>query len=395
MLSYDPETGDLDLDMSSVSPMRLRLSSWAAGLDVRRLDAAGDEPFDGDLGIPLAMLTRSGSGGAAYVESIPLEIRQAVACFPWRQWILLRLLRRDARTREILATAPVIAWLVADAVGERQLSLDEAAGLLLERRRDILGLLGFPATEWAVRLLSRVRFVRYLPDGIADVRALLGSAALVHELRARPGLVAGESVRLMMYTPEVARLPFVCVDASSSPCHSIEPERLEALMQDLRVARPLVHDLLAMHDELGRADLRRALGSLRTLDDLRALHDRLAVRIHALDDGRRALGFEARWGTTAVPPPPLPGTEAIVPITSFTALAQEGRAMGHCVGSYGDRVMSGKSYIYQVLQPERATLELLLSAEGPPLIGQLVIEGNRSTSQSTRDAVTRWVAGSR
>lgn len=392
LLKYDREFGRLDIDLNSVSALRLRLYSWEIGLQAERIEEDRTERFDGDVGIPLAMLARSGEGGETFVAGVPADVRRAVAPFAWRQWIVLRLLRRDPRARELLTTAPAIVWLVSDAVGREHFSLEEAADILLMKRRAILGRLGLPAVEWAVRLLSRVRFARYLPDGIETLQALLATPELIDDLRARPGVIVGESLRLMFRYPELAQLPFAHPDESLfSGDAATNVAAVDKFVAALHVSRSLLSDLLAMVDELGRADVRRVLGTLRTVDDLRALHDRWARHIHALDDGARAQRFAGRWGTTMFPAPPVLGSEVVVPITCFEELALEGRTMRHCVGSYGDRVMSGKCYIYKVLRPERATLEIVLHAERGATVGQLKLANNQVPSKATYETVERWL----
>lgn len=61
------------------------------------------------------------------------------------------------------------------------------------------------------------------------------------------------------------------------------------------------------------------------------------------------------------PEPPLPGTDTLVPIRDSAVLYKEGKSMQHCVFSYMDAIRSGRSYIYQMLAPARATLEIVPS----------------------------------
>jgi len=67
-----------------------------------------------------------------------------------------------------------------------------------------------------------------------------------------------------------------------------------------------------------------------------------------------------RWKPLfAFPPSPLSGTEAIIPLSSYDALMSEGRIMSHCIASYEDDIVVRKvSYMFKVLYPERATLEV-------------------------------------
>ena len=64
--------------------------------------------------------------------------------------------------------------------------------------------------------------------------------------------------------------------------------------------------------------------------------------------------------------------------------------MHHCVGSYVLEVFEGRSFVYSVLAPERATLELALTKEGPR-IHQLRRACNGSPSGQTRKAIQQWL----
>jgi hypothetical protein len=62
--------------------------------------------------------------------------------------------------------------------------------------------------------------------------------------------------------------------------------------------------------------------------------------------------------TPSFPPPPIPGNDDIQPVTDAVMLLEEGRTMHHCVAGYVVPVLDGDCYIYRVLKPARATLEL-------------------------------------
>ncbi len=57
--------------------------------------------------------------------------------------------------------------------------------------------------------------------------------------------------------------------------------------------------------------------------------------------------------------PPVPGNKNIVPINSISGLETEGDKMHHCVACYADYVQSGHCWIYKIIKPKRATLELV------------------------------------
>ena len=66
--------------------------------------------------------------------------------------------------------------------------------------------------------------------------------------------------------------------------------------------------------------------------------------------------------------------------------------MRHCCASYADKIRDGESYLYRVLAPERATLEI---RRRRPVILELRLAKNQSPAPRTRAAVDRWLRSSR
>ena len=93
-----------------------------------------------------------------------------------------------------------------------------------------------------------------------------------------------------------------------------------------------------------------------------------------------------------LPPPPLPGTDKIQPIDSVRELLLEGQIMHHCVGSYIENVLSGDWYIYRIMEPERATLGILLDdMAGIWAVAQLKSYSNSTPSADVVELVYEWL----
>ncbi len=67
--------------------------------------------------------------------------------------------------------------------------------------------------------------------------------------------------------------------------------------------------------------------------------------------------------------------------------------MHHCVERYADRVLTGVSYAYRVMAPERATLVLNRYGEGCG-VAELRGHANARPAAATKNAVKRWLAAS-
>lgn len=93
-----------------------------------------------------------------------------------------------------------------------------------------------------------------------------------------------------------------------------------------------------------------------------------------------------------IPPPPIPGTDTIIPLTTLKELKQEGVEQQNCVGIYGPRMARGDTYVYKVLSPERATLSIIRDPGGTWHRRQIRIARNREPTPFTVRAVDEWLA---
>ncbi len=103
-----------------------------------------------------------------------------------------------------------------------------------------------------------------------------------------------------------------------------------------------------------------------------------------------AHGMKGKYCVT-FPQPPLHGTRWIKAITHQHVLQQEAHEMHHCVTKYQSMIERGDMAVYQVFQPERATLGLILNSDGKWRIYDLRLRYNHPTAPETRDAVSRWL----
>jgi hypothetical protein len=140
------------------------------------------------------------------------------------------------------------------------------------------------------------------------------------------------------------------------------------------------------------ASLRRQFDRLRRQREAEVAARQGAARQREEQARRREC---ARLLTLPFPPPPVPGTPNIVPLTSAADLRREGSAQKNCVASYLSKVMRGDAYIYRVLEPERATLEIVRSRQGPWMRGLLKARSNRSVKWTTALVVDAWLRGAR
>lgn len=127
------------------------------------------------------------------------------------------------------------------------------------------------------------------------------------------------------------------------------------------------------------------LKNIQSFAELKHFHDALAEQLNQ----RRKTEIEARY-KKPFPLAPFSGNQDIQPINSIGDLLDEGVVMHHCVGSYVERILENRCYIFKVLAPERATLEILRTPDGKYRIGQLKRACNARPSAETATRVRQW-----
>ena len=177
--------------------------------------------------------------------------------------------------------------------------------------------------------------------------------------------------------PELLEYPFYV-----AAVRKLAGKRLSERPETRELPR-LLRDVHLLASALKLDDIDARLRALRQMEALRQLHNQL---VEQLLDRHEPLPFS---GQERFPAPPLGGSSTIVPIQTLAELEHEGRVMHHCCATYAGLVRDHVSYIYRVLEPERATLELDLTASRPQLV-QLRGVGDDPVSRETRQAVLDW-----
>ena len=314
-----------------------------------------------------------------YLETLPAAARPHVARFHELQLSAIRLMALGDRAIELVASAPNLVWLVLPATAS--LSRRQLAALVFERRVDLLArATGRPGTAEMRCFVERFAPERRTAYEREILLRALRRPPLLHAFRHAP-LVTTARVRAATGLSEWLHLPAVrtAIFESERPL-------------DAYAVPELARDCHRLGRALGipAADFTAAVRRTRTVGELRALHDRWAARARALDDEGHVARVAKAHGTETFPPPPVPGTSEIVHVGTVGELLREGREMHHCVGSYAEDCLLGTSFIYRVLAPERATLEIRVR-DGRVVVKQIKLACNRAPAAATVAAVRGWL----
>jgi len=312
---------------------------------------------------------RDAAGRERFFSTIPHPLVSLVKDFPQRQWHLLSMLARCPGARDLLVSTPALAYALASNWAFHrpavQRPLRAARALLRHKQRRLAGWLGFPETEAAVRVLRKLQPSACLTGLLLRLRDRMHDPATLRLLGHLPPLDAAGL--LLVLRPETAGW--------------VTPSLLEqahVASQTLDCARHLA-EIIEMRRLLHDPSPARRLTSIIRL---RMLHDDLVERMN-----RAGLQLP---DAPPFPPPPFPGSGTFVPITTAEELFEEGRHQDNCVGAYASRVRHGRCYIYRLLAPERATVEIVLRKSGWRL-GEIEARENQPVRPETERQVRAWL----
>lgn len=319
---------------------------------------------------------------AAFRFSMPKEVARLVEPLRGHHWPVLQLLRDFPVAQEIMAANPALIFGLA---WERQRMRNGARPwmpridhLLVRKQCDIVQYLGLPGTKRAARLLSRVPSNSIYPGTARDLARVLANPAATKLAAHLPSLnvgalqiVASDGCREMA-TPRLLR------EVSEQRRESHHPFIYMRMKKLLLAAREIGVDVGRFHS------IGAFTRTWREVTDTYREYREAGVRVACGDVPRE------EWDG-CFPPPPVPGTHSIWPLTSPKDLIEEGRIQHNCVGSYAGSVRSRRCYVYRVYGPERATLSVRRDSKGLWVIQHLESARCRQASAATRRLVAAWL----
>jgi len=392
----------------------------------RAADAPADETDDGGKTATFAALR----------AIFPPELPEWVAPFRSHHWPLLALLHDLPPAQDLARSNPALAFALANHAEFHpyapETCIAAARGRVNRRQRETLHWLGFPEQEAVARVFRKIAAPAVSPARLRALAGALGRApelltTLSHLPRINADVLelAGDYYLRAWISPNLlAELAEDRSDDGATPMADALREALHLFhtLDALPPARPLTRAaaIRALRDEANESYLaaeRRRLEAEAAAARRREQRQAAAARRREREQAAAtAAGFPTRaaWNAAQrqerearrlramrernalmmqapMPPPPLQGTEHIVPLCTDEDLRQEGAAQHNCVGSYGLLVRSGKLFVYRVLHPERATLAIVRGADGAWHWNEIETAHNGPVSVATKKAVEQWL----
>ena len=369
-----------------------------------------DAPDPAATGNDAEFLRAKQQAFVAFRATLPKDIAAAVERFRSHQWALLVLAHDSKSGSDLLRCNPVLAYALANNAFLQKRPMAAAAFQAIRyshrKQRDILGWLGFPASEAMTRLFRKLPHAIVHPGLLRKLRQAVALPSVVERFSHLPALGTGV-IYLACYAEMTALVtPTLIREVAVS-----EED------QDAAPTADALQEIVTLTREMGTLATIRSFASCRkvweTHERILVEHRRFKEQQSARDEEAFRLAIEARRqadrdarAQAAVlhrqkvaamqpfPPPPVPGTDMIIPLTSFAELKKESLLQRNCVGkstSYAARVLQGTHYIYRVLAPTHHTLCIGRRGHGIWVIEELKGYANAAALASTRQLVQVWL----
>ena len=343
---------------------------------------------------------------AAFRKDIPDDIVRIVEPFGSHQWALMVLVQAEPWAKELALGNPVLAYALANSDKFRG-SPPEAAAVQArwychKKQRELLEWLGFPGTEPVARLIRKILPESASPAFLYRLNHALKADKRVLEYLSRLKVINAAVLELVTILPYLDLItPNLLMEVANEPAGVLFADMIHgglAILQQI-TPHPNIKPFASVKQVRGFREAvatkyRAYLHRQELLREEARLHaDRERQRQRMVEMADRRMRYELRrkniWND--FPPPPIPGTKDIIPLTSYEQLYAEGNDQVHCVASYHRRVLLGSTYVYRILAPERATLAIVRGTDDRWYRSELNGKGNSKVNSATEKMVDMWL----
>ncbi|MDR5900427.1 PcfJ domain-containing protein [Halomonas vilamensis] len=331
-------------------PLTLRLSPWQSATPFAWQSDVNGEPvasgtFLAPIGIGWALLATTHA--PALMAGMPESVREVIRLAPFLGVELAQVCGQLRAAQELAVSSPLLLILLVERGVQESWTPAFFDHLLGKRQAEQCAAVGLDNTNACAKLLRRCALWPMIPRDLRELVRPLHRNDDTVLLRHHASLNLAHLLFLARYEGE--RWPGLLVLIDGTLEHDTPRPGAHLWL------KRMITDTACMLPATPQA-----LYRVRTAAALQALHDRQIQRfnadLHADDGQQNAAALQRRHGD--YPAPPLPGTKAITPLTSWQALLQEGQRMGHCVGSYDRSVAHGRLAIYHMQAPQALTIAI-------------------------------------
>lgn len=325
-----------------------------------------------------------------FLQGIPVAVRKAVSPFLYNQFPLLYVVAQHKNLVDILLHSPNLCWLTVCFANERKWSIDDVAKILQLKRIEIVELLFNSKSKKLLTLIQKIKFLKGSRGEFEMLVRQLTSDEFISTFY-HWSLVPVQAIHLVNKRPTFLRSKLLREELDVNKGwlgNGMKFNEIEILFDDLQRVCAL----------LGKEITAKVWQNIESEAQLRHLHDKWVDRYNNSPEGilvanaeferemelnaRRGLNNERQKSNDPFPLCPIGDLDNFIQIKTPLALLQEGKSMRHCVGAYSAILYDNNSFIYRLLEPERATVEIQL-CDNKLNIKQFKLSCNRKPSSES------------
>ena len=374
--------GNLIISFPHDPACKLKITPWQDGLNCFALENGQWERL-AIMMMPIISGAELPEGShKQFIKKIPQRVRRAVSGLRHYQFAMMQLAARDDRFMDLIESTPQLAWLFTEAYymdPDRWTDFFEE-GILTQKQTVIMKVLFGWSSKSALKVMRKIRVKKGSDKELNAIRFLFQSDDRVIFVR-HMKIIPTHYLSILRTFPELTKHKLL--EQFKDPDYE---GGIIAAIAEVNRFNDWQRDIERMGRVLELDHLESKIGSVESSNQMREFHDEVTDEYNKLIQQRRSVSLKERFKN--FPPPPYGGTDSILPITDIDDLIEEGASMRHCVTSYASLVAEGRCYIYRVISPQRATMEIRLG--GQPSISQLKLERNKEPSDECWKHVQSW-----
>ena len=362
--SFEGETLKVDWSQTIGHECLLELRGWNNGATASVIRGNEIEPITlTDVGEWLFEV--DDPAVAAWKLTFPDQLLQGIEALPSHRCKAIALAAAHEKVIDMLATNPVLIWLLIDrrVIGDE--SAEQINHLLGDKQVKLCSLVGLSERKQVVNLLKKAASLKLQKNELESFVELLETPAvcdyLSHQKTISPAVLKLlRTNQWLVLSKARALIPSLC-----------QPQ-----------LRRIFDDVLRMIEDISQ------LQNCVTPASLQRLHDNL---VDELNESRGTKLIRDPMGNPKpIPPAPLQSAYSIEPITEQIELIKEGREMRHCIASHLFSVVSGDYAVYRMLEPERLTIEIVVTEWGQCYLKEVRGRGNRLPTSNSMEVIEKW-----
>lgn len=302
---------------------------------------------------------------------------ELISRFKSHQIAILNLSISVKEFNELFQSSPVLAWFLLSHLRKIKDLKNILNFLALKRRRILSFITGVDCSSKHVKFINKIRIYQG-----NEFEEMLICHALTHEdiidNFLHDQFVPIESLFLIYKYPILLNSKIL---SSINRLPKNEKYLSRLILGKRRIIQNYI-DTIEIGKILGFKDSKKIVDCCTSVSALNMLHDQWTDLLNNLNTTTQ----------TDIRLPLLNGTDSdnIQQIKTSHEVIKEGKSMNHCAASYIPRLIKQECYLFKVLYPERATLEI--GIVGSQIFNkQLKLFNNREPSSDTKKYVKEWI----